>query len=380
MQTNKKVNELVLWHEFDGPGDISINVLEKICKMYSERNYIKINPVAKNIYEITAYFRGDKRGNEAPDMAFLPSDFVIFANTGRFSEIPDNIFKDLISENSLKTMNFSGKQYGLPVIGGNHLVLYYNKDIFPSGLLEWKELKQKVDELQKKKIIPVSLDICQLYWILPILSAFDAWPVKGCDPGNINYLALKDAFRFIDTMMKQGIVGTFDASTEMLEKFFDGKIGAIIAGEWSYGYIMRNLGEKAGVCAIPAINGRKCTSTTSTLGLVYVEQSLQSEYRDELLGFGKFLLSEECQMMWLNEVDRIPLNVNISQKIKNSASQNKRIVLEEMYASHPLLITETSKNLWPVMELGKELFWQRCLGIDETIEKMKEKVQLLNAG
>lgn len=376
MEILKCSKKLILWHEFDGPGDISIKVLEKICEMYSETNNVNVIPVVKNIYEITAFFKSKPKDIDMPQMAFLPSDMVMFAYKGGFSEVPKYLYKDRISESALKTMVFEGKQLGLPVIGGNHLLLYYNKNIFPHGILDWEELYGKVEEFRGKQISPVSLDIYQLYWILPILSAFGAWPVEGQNPNNIDFDSLKKAFCFISSMMDKGILESYAASTEMLDKFFEGKVGAIIAGEWSYSYIMKNFGENTGVCRIPSIGGKCCTSVTSALGLVYTGHSLESENRDCLLGFGEFLLSEECQMMWINGVDRIPLNMKVGDKLIKNASDNKRVVLKQMNESHPLLVTRHSEKLWPVLEEGKEMFWYGNLEIDETIKKMKEKINL----
>lgn len=378
MSVSKSSGELILWHEFDGPGDISINVIEKICKMYSERNNIRIKPIVKNIYEITRFLKDRNSGRDFPQMAFLPSDLVMHAYDGKFSVVPDDLYNGKISENALRTMSFDGKQFGLPVIGGNHLLLYYNKDIFPWGISDWKELWGTAGQLRSKEIIPISLDLEQLYWILPILSAFGAWPVEGLDPKNINFDSLKKAFCFITAMLNEGILRSCEASTEMPGKFFTGKIGAVIAGEWAYGYIMKNMGDKAGVCGIPAIEGSKCTAVSSTLGLMYMGHSLDTGFREHLLGFGRFMLDEECQTLWLREVDRIPLNVKISERLVRDASGGKKVVLEQLYGSHPLLASSTSENLWAVLELGKELYWHKSLGIDETVEKMKERIYLLN--
>lgn len=377
MEILKRAKKLILWHEFDGPGDISIKVLEKICELYSETNNVNVIPVVKNIYEITAFFKSHPKDIDMPQMAFLPSDMVMFAYKGGFSAVPEDLYKDKIHENALKTMIFDGRQYGLPILGGNHLLLYYNKRIFPYGILYWEELDVMVQELQRKQVTPISLDTYQLYWILPVLSAFDAWPVKDQDPNNIDFTALKKAFCFIRSMMDKGILESYAASTEMLDKFFEGKVGAIIAGEWSFSYIMKKFGENTGVCRIPSIGGKCCTSVTSTLGLVYTGHSLESDYRASLLGFGEFLLGEKCQMMWINQVDRIPLNMKVGDKLIRYASDNKKVVLRQIHECHPLLVTGHSEKLWPVLEEGKELFWYGHIEIDETMRKMKEKINLL---
>jgi arabinogalactan oligomer/maltooligosaccharide transport system substrate-binding protein len=382
MSDSKIPNELILWHEFDGPGDVSINVIGKICDMYSERNHIRIKPVVKNIYEITRFLKrrngngnNDRNGvSEFPHMAFLPSDLVMYAYNGRFSVVPEQLYQGRIDENALSTMIYEGKQFGLPVLGGNHLLLYYNKDIFPSGISDWTELYKTVGELRSRSIIPISLDLYQMYWILPILSAFGAWPVEGIDPKNIKFDSLKEAFCFIDKMLDEGILGNCEASIEMLDKFFDGKIGAIIAGEWSYKYIMENMGNKAGICGIPDIAGKKCTVTSSTLGLMYMGSSLETEFKDYLLGFGEFMLSEECQELWMQEVDRIPLIKEVNKKLVQDALGGKKVVLEQLYESHPLKVSSTSEELWSTLELGKELFWYRSYEIDEAMDKMKERI------
>lgn len=367
--------EIVLWHEFDGPGDTSINTLEEICKLYSERNGITIRTEVMGLHELVDKIVSIENTGKSAQVCMVPSNMVELHRRGKYSKIQASVYGDLVPENLVKTMFIDGFQYGIPVIGGNHLILYYNKDILPDGISDWSQIEKLTGAIRAKGLIPASTDINQAYWLLPILSAFGGWPIKGEGIESLDVYAVKKAFDFLDSLLKKNTLESYNASYEMMDKFFAGEIGAIINGEWVYNYIAGHLKDKLGICGLPFINGVKPVTPTSSVGLIFPSNSLESEYGEHLKKFARFMLSEECQEKWANDAKRVPVSKAVANQVMENGSANRKAVIEQMKSSYTLLNDNKNASTWFVLEYAIDLYFNKGVKSEEIIGKLKERIQ-----
>ncbi|MHA6532174.1 sugar ABC transporter substrate-binding protein [Paenibacillus sp. BAC0078] len=349
MEKNKK--EIVLWHEFDGPGDTSIEVLEGICKLYTERFGVQITPQVMNISELTAGLNRIKDTHKGPHLAMVPADMSSYVQNGLYSEVPVGLLDDVLSEGALSTMQMDGVQYGTPVLRGNHLVVYYNQEIYASAPTTWDMFEEAAEKLSAQGIVPLGADLQQGYWFIPFLTAFGGWPVKNGKPDIITP-EMKEALQFIRDKMDQGVLVSLDGSTDLLEQFIDGKIGAIICGEWIYNHLDKHMGNKLAVCQLPVIEGRQSLSMSSSIGLIYPNHSLTSGEREDILSFTRFMLSDECQTMWTLDVQRIPAQEEVLNRLAVSAAPNKKTILSLLDHARPMPTNPFMIHVWEAMNAG----------------------------
>ncbi|MGN7764082.1 sugar ABC transporter substrate-binding protein [Paenibacillus sp. 22594] len=349
MQRNNK--ELVLWHEFDGPGDTSIEVLEGICKLYTERFGIQVTPQVMNITELIAGLNRIKDTCQGPQLAMVPADMSSYVGNGLYSEVPGGLFADVLTEGALSTMQVNGVQYGVPVLRGNHLVVYYNTEIYASPPTTWDIFEEAAEQLSAQDIVPIGADLQQGYWFIPFLSAFGGWPVEAGKP-NLATSEMKQALHFIRNKMDQGVLTSLDGSNGLLEQFIDGKVGAIICGEWIYNHLDKHMKHKLGVCQLPIIAGRQSLSMSSSIGLIYPNHSLASEERDNILSFTRFMLSEECQSMWAFHVQRIPAHEKVQNHLAASAVPNKKKILSLLDHARPMPNDSFMIHIWEALSAG----------------------------
>ncbi|MGF7048643.1 arabinogalactan oligomer/maltooligosaccharide transport system substrate-binding protein [Paenibacillus sp. DS2015] len=372
----QKEKEIVIWHEFDGPGDTSIEVLEEICALYSERNHIKVTTKVMSLHELTQKVREVGTTGVSPHMIMVPEDMATYAEKGCYSEMDRNLFKDVLSEDMRSTMQYNGVQYGVPILTGNHLVLYYNKEIMEKAPQSWDDIERLADALKSNNIIPIGADFNQSYWFIPILSAFGGWPIKDDKP-SVDTKEMKNAMQFVRNKLDENIVVSLDASTELLEQFMEGKIGAIITGEWNYNYLNQHMGERLGVGRLPDIQGNHSIAMTSSIGLFYLNHSLESEYREDLLSFTAFMLSEECQLKWANQVQRIPASQRVLESLSTTSSPNNKEILSLIQYNRPLPIHDSMFALWIALDYGLDLLI-KGYSIPDSINQIVEKLGHLN--
>lgn len=366
---NKK--EITIWHEFDGPGDTSIEVLEEICQLYSERHDCKVIPEVMGIAELGARLDNVGTTGKGPHMAFVPSDMTSYRTYGLYSEVPEELYSGVISESTLGTMRLEGRQYGVPILAGNHLVLYYNKEIYDNAPLCWEDIEAKADELQNSTIAPFGADLSQAYMFMPFLAAFGGWPLKDGRPHLLTG-ELRQALAFADEQVAAGRIVSLDGSTALLEQFIAGKIGAIICGEWIFNHLSRNMEGRLAVGKLPAINGHPSVSMSSSIGLVFPNYSLNSEYSDDIKSFVRFMLSEECQLLWANRVQRIPANQSILEKLEAISTPNKREVISLLRDCRSMPVSPYMISVW--ISLGAALETLPDGGLEKALHVLKQSL------
>lgn len=349
MNSSKK--GIVLWHEFDGPGDTSIEVLEEICRLYTERFGVQVTPQVMNITELIAGLSQVKETGHGPHLALVPSDMSSFVVKGLYSEVPEELLGDVLPEAALLTMQLNGVQYGVPVLRGNHLVVYYNKEIYASAPTSWEIFEEAAEQLSAHGIAPIGADLKQGYWFIPFLSAFGGWPVEAGQPKLVTS-EMKQALQFIREKMDQGVLVSLDGSTGLLEQFIGGKLGAIICGEWIYNHLDKHMKEKLAVCQLPAIEGRKAWSMSSSIGLVYPNQSLTSEEREHIMSFTRFMLSSECQALWADKVQRIPAHEEVMRRLAASTTPNRQNILSLLDNTRPMPTQPFMIHVWESLDAG----------------------------
>lgn len=377
MIEKEKEKEIVIWHEFDGPGDTSIEVLEEICALYSERNRIKVTSKVFSLQDLAHRIREINKTGFGPHMIMAPGDMTTFAKSGCYSKVEKEFIRGDLSDDMLSTMQYNSVQYGVPILTGNHLVLYYNNKIIEKRPESWDDIEQLADGLKAKNIIPMGADFKQSYWLIPFLAAYGGWPIKDDKP-SINTEEMKQAMQFIRDQLDANVIVSLDGSTELIEQFIAGKIGAIICGEWIYNYLNQQMGEKLVVGKLPDIEGNLSIAMTSSIGLFFPDYSLESEYREDLLSFTAFMLSEECQLKWANQVQRIPASEGVLESLYSISSPNKKEILSLIQYNCPIPIHDEMFEIWNTLDYGLGLLLKNH-SIPDVINQMMNKLERVNA-
>jgi arabinogalactan oligomer / maltooligosaccharide transport system substrate-binding protein len=345
--------QLNIWHEFDGKGDTSIEVLEQLCRQYSSEFGIPVIPKVMNISILTAGLQQIKTAGAGPQMALVPADMAGYGEGAMYSEIPEKFWSmSGFSDKDIRySMRSNDKQYGIPILKGNHLVLYCNSEIYPEAPASWEAIEQQAEELMAKGIVPVATDLADPYCFIPFLTAFGGWPLKEGKP-DLSTPEMEAALRFVQRQTAQGVLGSFQGSTELLDRFFAGEVGAIICGEWIYNYLDLHMRDRLLVGALPTIIGNPAVSMASSIGLVFPQNSLESEQSDELLSFAAYLLSESSQREWAERVQRIPVHTGVLEDIRVTASPVRATLISCLESARNMPIEPVMRDVWDAISAG----------------------------
>ncbi|GAA4503876.1 sugar ABC transporter substrate-binding protein [Pseudaeromonas paramecii] len=351
---------LLLWHEFDGKGDTSIQVLEERCAAFSALGLGEVVPEVMNIRHLHERLAQIQAGGPAPDIAFVPADMLYLQEHALFSPVSPSDFDTPISEGHWQTMQLRQQQYGVPLLGGNHLVLFFNRQLLPEPPASWEALEALAPELQAKGITPMASDCCDAYWFIPFLTGHDGWVLNEGTP-DLNNDANRSAMAFMERQVRQGLLANQQGSTALLDNFIAGHTAAIVCGEWIFNYLSQQMGERLGVAALPTVEGRAMTSMTSTIGLVYPNQGLSGPKRELILAFTRFMLSEASQRQWATQVQRWPVHEGVIEEQIRLGDGNRQAILALRQACRPMPRERIMFDVWFAMALGlRRLLNQEC--------------------
>lgn len=218
-----------------------------------------------------------------------------------------NEIYNLVKEELVDGSIIDGKRTGIPLSGGNHQLLFYNKnfvDSVPSTFDELINMSEKIKEkynLEYSFVFPTGA----CYFILPMLYGFGAelWSKSGVEP--ISEEALyKTIVLLSDLIYNRKILPVKWEQEDSMAYFMEGKAAFCIGGDWNINQFQKALDFNIGVCEIPKLE-RECRSNANA-NYLYVSKYASSEVLDNAVEFCKRVLSEEIQDNIIQELYRMP--------------------------------------------------------------------------
>lgn len=340
---------VTFWHAY-GTGSAEETALAKVLAAAAvDMPQYKINVLQIPFADIYNKYRTDVAAGGGPDMFVAPNDSL--GDDARASLIAD--ITDLakgklggISQLGIDGMSLNGKLYGVPE-SLKAVTLWYNKSLLPTAPKTTDELKKLMEGGT-----PISLNY-GCYHMFGYYSAFggsifDAnWKVVA-DQGT----GVVDAFTFLNsTYQIQKKNGWAMNDSDGLAPFNEGKIAAIMNGNWAMADYKKALGDKLAVAPLPAGPSGPAKPMLGVDGY-YINPN--SANKAAALEVALYLSNAKSQTVMMNEAGHVPVRTDV--KISDPLIQG----LVDAF--------NTGATIRPqVAELGK--YWSNFCGPDAIYEK-----------
>ncbi|GAB6099737.1 hypothetical protein JCM16358_16160 [Halanaerocella petrolearia] len=368
-------------------------LIKKFEKKYPnikvERTHMGIEDLRKNTQ--TAYM-----GGKGPDVVWSPFDHIgPFSAMGiaqPLDELMSDDLKNRYIDSALPGMKLKGKTYGVPVTMGNHLMLYYNKDLVDHAPKTWDELikiakKATKDTTGNGKTDQYGLvyNLTEPFWWVTFHGGFDGWVFdKNEENPTLDTEPTKKAMQFAhDLKFKHEIVpkeADYNVANSLFKK---GKSAFIINGVWSLNSYMKNDKIDAGVAVLPKFKetGKYAQPMTSGAGLIMVN-GLSEAKKIAAMKFIKFMTNEEAQKTIVDHHKRLPSNKKVYNLpvIKNDPVM--KVSGEQLRKGKPMPVVPEMRAIWdairPVLQsvmAGDLAPAQAPAKIQKTAEKKIKEMQ-----
>ncbi len=297
---------MTFWHAY-GTGSAEEAALTKVlAQAATDLPQYKINVLQVPFNDIYNKYRTDVAAGGGPDMFIAPNDSLgDDARAGLIADITDLAKGKLDGVNQLGVdgMSLDGKLYGVPE-SLKAVTLWYNTSMLP-------EAPKTTDDLMKamEAGTPISLNY-GCYHMYGFYSAFGgnifdpSWKVIADQGGVV------DTFTFLNSAYQlQKKNGWAMNDSDGLAPFSEGKLAAIVNGNWAMGDYKKALGDKLAVAPLPAGPGGPAKPMLGVDGF-YINPN--SANKEAAVAVALYLTNAASQTVMMNEAGHVPVRTDIT--------------------------------------------------------------------
>lgn len=302
-----------------------------------------------------------------PDAVIMPAD-MLGLSKAQFSTIPMDWLSNDIPESSRDLAKVNGEIKGIPIIAGNHLVLYYNKKYISQPATSWQDLIRQQKELSNVELIGWPYN--EAFWILPFLSAFDALPYVNGEI-RLDQAGTQEAFQFLARLKQQNLVDATCNYDCTQGKFLSGRLAYTINGSWAFGNFVDELGGDLGVTTLPSIDGKVMRPYKSAHVLAFPNNGVSGNKQQQLRRLAALLQSQQLQRQLWEEKRALPTNVKTLNDVLDDSNKNIKQFIEQLSTSEPMPNDEVMAIVWEAIIIGFNRFDGNAMSISQTTSYMQ---------
>jgi ABC-type glycerol-3-phosphate transport system substrate-binding protein len=307
--------------------------------------------------------------NRLPDLAIVPADFLGLHDVLKISPLKETPLPKEVSKDSFKTVSVDGNVWGIPLLQGNHLLLYYNRALVDQPLKNFEALWTQPQVKTKKDVDYIGWSYAEMYWFVPFLGAYGGWPVteSGVD---LNTPAMVKALDYYAKFRKHGVIDDLCNYQCVRTKFFGNKLAYVIDGDWAFKEYQKQLGDYLGEAELPKADGRSIISMYSSHSLAFLNHSLESDKRPVLLAFANYLTSADVQRRWHEKTGQLPVHSTVLKEIIATDDKDMQISLKQLAQSKQMPITSSMTYAWQAMSRGFTRHINHDIPLEQAVDYM----------
>ncbi|MBW8191469.1 extracellular solute-binding protein [Neiella marina] len=343
--------ELRLWHQKEEGREW----LPKLAEQYEAATGVKVHVSFRPTGELRAsLLRGVIEGN-TPHVAIVPSDFIGDYHRLQLTPLGDQWFGSRITPSAMPLVTLAGNHYGIPILGGNHLMLFYNKRYVKQPATSWQELAVQAKELRSQGIEPIAWKYEEMYWFTAFATAFGAFPVSD-NQINLDTPEMRAGLEFYKRIADKGLVDPKCDYKCAFDDFNSGQYAYVINGDWAYGEMAEALGDNFGVSVLPSIAGNSMMPAYSGMALIFPADSTNGPDADALMDFVHFIQSKQVQLGFFQELSLLPVHQQVIEQIMATADDNQKASLAQLKQGWAVPPTPALTASWLGMSKGFQLY------------------------
>ncbi len=314
----------------------------------------------------------DREWGTAPDIVMVPADHLGLYQQVGYSVVAPSLLNPKLSPKAVDTVRLDGKLYGIPLLLGNHLLLYYNKRWIQQPALNWQDLIDQRTELEAEGINAIRWNYQEMYWLVPFLGARGGWPLDQQGLPSLDQPAMQMALSDYRSLAQQGITDPECDYSCAMEQFTEGHSAYLINGIWAYGDLVKALGDDLGLALLPQFDGHPMVPMYSASVLAFPSYALEGERSEQILAFARLMQSSGVQMqLWQNLKD-IPAHTEVHQLIVNSSAPNLSVILEQLNHAKAMPSVTHMTYAWEAMGKGFQRYYNGLMTADQAARYMQQ--------
>lgn len=324
-----------------------------VLQEFAREHGVTIHAEFKEQNELKSSIMGMMELNTAPDAIIMPADHTGLHNFIKYSEINPADFPSKIPQRIWSSGVSDGKYYGVPLIQGNHLMLFYNKTLITEPAADWDAMFAQRAQLSTRNVATIAWSFDEIYWFLPFLGAYGGWPLNN-GKVELNTPAMVAALDFYKNLRTRELPYPGCSYQCAVDLFKSGGVAYTINGDWIGKEFHQALGDNLGVSAIPMVDGKKMVPTFTSHVLAFPNQGLTGSKRAQLMKLAHHLQSPKIQRQLWERMGAIPVEETAYNYVQQNAQGYLKKTIELMADTKPLPADKEMTFIWDA--IGKGFF------------------------
>ncbi|MCU4675900.1 extracellular solute-binding protein [Catenovulum sp. 2E275] len=339
-----------------------------LLSLFSAKTGIQIDSIELDNNKLKSQLQLDDSETVIPDVMIVPADFIGLKKLN-YNPVPKNWLNPYLREKDIKNASIKGQVYGIPIISGNHLVLYYNKSKVTEPIKNWQQLISDT----KSALPKIAWSYSEMYWLIPFLTAFNALPFNPESNPAVQFDTeqMQQALTFYWSLNRQGLIDGKCAYECAINQFKLGHVDYLIDGFWSYTSLKSSLGNDLGVTALPKIGNKEMRSYYSVYLMAFPNHSLSKHKQADLKELADFFQSIETQEYLSENLFSLPTHSLVFNSVSRKANQNLKSVISQMERSIAMPNNPEMAIIWEVLFKGFNRYGSGVFDAQKTTEYMQ---------
>ncbi|MCB0166501.1 MAG: extracellular solute-binding protein [Anaerolineae bacterium] len=301
---------ITMWTK-EGEGDGSLQFVNSVADEFMAANpNVKVEVVKKgNVEELREDFQTSALAGSSPDLLWTVNDHAgPFTVAGLIQPVDDLFEMDKYVPAAVEAVKLDGETWGVPVSSGNHLMLYYNKDLIAEPPANTDELIAKGKELSGD-VTPLVFNQTEAFWLVPWLGGFggQVFAEDGVTP-TLDTPEMVDTLNFLHEIKFTDQIIPLESDYDTADTLFkESKAAMIINGDWVLAPYVEALGDKLGVARIPEVSATGEWPKPFTSGNYFmIPAAVEGAKLEAIKAFIDHATSKETQLQQVADIKRLP--------------------------------------------------------------------------
>ena len=322
----------------------------ELLSTLAEQSGLTVNSVLVDQKALKVRLVQNTSTSTSTDVVIVPADHLGLDKYANYSVIPDSLIADTTDKRTLETAKLNNTLLGIPIIQGNHLLLFYNKQFVKEPIENWQDI-YRIQSSLPEKVKLVTWSFMEMYWFIPFLSAFNGDLIVD-NHVQLNTPAMQSALKFVWDLNKQNLVDRQCDYTCSNNAFKAQQAAFTIDGAWALKTYEQALGDNLAVQQLPKLNGEYMQPYYSTFVLAFPNDGLNGVNKDNLIKFAKLVQAEKFQTMIWQKLQDIPVNTEVLNSLKSQQGTQLATLIEAMQFTKAMPSTASMIIVWEVLNKG----------------------------
>ena len=305
-----------------------------------------------------------QQNDSLPDMLIMPNDHLGLA-------LPFRVFSDGWWQQAIEPQylpeDLRSSRRGVPVIGGNQLVLYYNKRFVADPMRDFTELGTLANSLPEG-VAPILWSVMEPFWFQPFYSIDRAsfFNVGKPDIDRPEMWRGLANYRRLINMAMLDIACDYSCA---FNGFVQGKAAYTINGEWAMQEFSALLGDDLGVVRLPTFEGHVLHPYFGSRVFAMPEKRPMSDEQQAVVkSLLEGLLSDDFQMMLWRRANLMPVHNGVAGALDDPVFSSLAAQVQE---GNYMPQTAAMTVVWESLNVGLRRFLLGVLDEQEAAHFMQ---------